>query len=328
MLVYPDNSPCDRDYLSRWFINGNHLIITDTWINENNINDISRYLKEIDNIIYDFTHNPFEFDNFILPSFDKPYTILINDFRFFYQHHPGVCWFPVFFYLWNQKNPLFYQTVDFELKTDSKNLGISCLNNMPSLHRMIFYHHIRDLLAQNKMLFTFKRIEYAGTSQDWNLLNNQERDWIAKNHTMATHDEQRYHNDVGISHSAYQDYALNVVTETTMDTGFLSEKICKPLASDQFFLVLASDQTIKFLSNIGFDTFVDLLDHKKYDNVKDMRDRIKIVTEYLVSIIDQNWSRLNQDYSQRLKKNRKWLFSREFENIITFQIVQSSQNWR
>lgn len=328
MLVYPSKSAADRDYLSKWFTKGKHLVITDTWVNENSIDSVAEFIKEVDHVIFDFSHNPWNFDNFVLPQLPVPHTILANDHRFFYQSSPNVCWFPVFFYIWNQKNPLWYQTIDFELKTTVKNIDISCLNATPSLHRMIFYHQIKNLVLTNKILFSFGRIQYAKKSPSWNLLQQEERQWIEKNHPIATEYESRYRYDVGISHEAYQHTALNIVTETTMNIGFLSEKICKPLASDQFFLVLAKDCTIKFLSNVGFDTFNDVIDHRRYDGIKDMRDRIQAIAEYVNEIADKKCTDLYATYRDRLEKNRKWLFGQEFENIITHQIAHISQNWR
>lgn len=328
MIVYPSAPTADRGYLSKWFAKGKHLVITDNWVNANSLDSVADFVKGVDHVIFDFSHNPWNFDNFVPPQLPVPYTVLANDHKFFYQSLPNVCWFPVFFYIWNQKNPLFYKEVDFELRSSSKHLDISCLNAMPHLHRMIFYHQIKNLVSQNKILFTFRHIQYAKKSSDWNLLQQEEREWIEKTHLIANEYKFRYKNDVGISHEAYQHTALNIVTETTTATGFLSEKICKPLASDQFFLVLAKDCTIKCLSNLGFDTFNDVIDHQRYDRILDMRDRIQAISDYVNEIADKKWTDLYAVYCDRLEKNRKWLFGQEFENIITYQISHAGQNWR
>jgi hypothetical protein len=69
-------------------------------------------------------------------------------------------------------------------------------------------------------------------------------------------------NDHTIGHPAYQDAWCNVVTETSGVISFTSEKIWKPIAAGQLFLVAGAPNTLSWLRDLGFHTFEDHYDTK------------------------------------------------------------------
>lgn len=71
----------------------------------------------------------------------------------------------------------------------------------------------------------------------------------------------------------YKESYINIVTETTFNNEvFLSEKIMRPLANYQPFLVFASVGTLEELKSLGFKTFNPII-NEEYDTIENMDER-------------------------------------------------------
>ena len=85
----------------------------------------------------------------------------------------------------------------------------------------------------------------------------------------------------------YETYNLEIVTETTVNAHFLTEKTIKPIASRMPFLILSSPGYLKYLRNIGYKTFSGVFD-ESYDNITATIPRVQAITSTLNTLISTN----------------------------------------
>jgi hypothetical protein len=130
-----------------------------------------------------------------------------------------------------------------------------CLNRKPHWHRVRLYQALQSLDLVDRGLVSMG-------SQDGpalrTLAQDRAHDDLAPN---ATADHYGIPNDiVSLGHLAnWQKCLLNVVTETFFDinkTGFVSEKIYKPIVGCRPFLVYDPDGATTWLHDRGFESFV------------------------------------------------------------------------
>ena len=205
----------------------------------------------------------------------------------------------------NQKLP--------DLTQDNKQYRYSCLNRNPSWHRLLFYTLLKKHNQLSNTIYTFyakdpynnNRITYGNKkdfgeyrSESMNNIQDFPISWIAYD-TQGT-------NDHGILHDAYTIAECNIVTESTMDVEFTSEKTWKPIASGQCFHIAGSVGTNAWLRSFGLETF---------DNVYDSTTNTITRLEQLVNQLDGNsmWTAENLD---KIKHNYDLFHSGEIEKTI------------
>jgi len=118
----------------------------------------------------------------------------------------------------------------------------------------------------------------------------------------------------------YEVTDIEVVLETLFDDArlHLTEKILRPIACGQPFIVAGTHGSLEYLRDYGFKTFGDVW-NEHYDLVQDPEERLIHVTDLMRQIAD--WSpdtraqKMNQardiaDY------NKKYFFSTEFFNLV------------
>lgn len=116
----------------------------------------------------------------------------------------------------------------------------------------------------------------------------------------------------------YTDTAMEVVCETVIDRVHLTEKICRPLACGQPFMVLAGAGTLKFLRDHGFQTFAPWID-ESYDLEPDAKTRIEMVLREMqrLSNMDHDHQRRWRDALQAvIEHNRQRFFSQALCNQV------------
>lgn len=128
-----------------------------------------------------------------------------------------------------------------------------CLNRKPHWHRQQLYGRLQalDLVAQGIVSMGGEGKAVTVLAQD------RDHDSLAPN---ATRDHYGIPNDiVSLGHeSNWCSHLVNIVTETFYDinrTGFVSEKIYKPIVGLRPFLVYDPDGGTKWLQERGFETY-------------------------------------------------------------------------
>lgn len=87
-------------------------------------------------------------------------------------------------------------------------------------------------------------------------------------------------NEINLSH--YNDTYFSIVTETSLVTKFFTEKIYKPIFNQHPFVVLGPVHTLKYLKELGFETFPEMFD-ESYDNCIDVKDRYNFLLKSIIS---------------------------------------------
>lgn len=197
----------------------------------------------------------------------------------------------------------------------------SCLNRNPRSHRLLLYTLLkRNSLLQN-MIFTFYPLDpYNG-----NNVYYSDKDQFGKYYHEAMQnkfdfpiswieEDTNASNDHTVSHDAYTKAECNIVTESTVDIEFTSEKLWKPIASGQFFHVIGSVGTNSWLSRFGFETF-----DSGYDSTTDSIQRLEQVVNQL---FDSMWTSEN---IEKVKHNYHLFHSGTVEKSILNSINTTAQ---
>lgn len=116
---------------------------------------------------------------------------------------------------------------------------------------------------------------------------------------------------------------VNLVTETSMYSGFVSEKTAKPLRAGQFFVLAAAAGTVAQLRAWGFDVFDDVFEGHAYDTIPDRRGRLQSLFDLVLRVKDRDWAILAQQYQARLQYNQHWIVGTKFRNLI----MRSFKKW-
>ncbi len=112
--------------------------------------------------------------------------------------------------------------------------------------------------------------------------------------------------------SAYTDAYVNVCCETNYGNPFLSEKIFKPMLTNQLCIAVGGQGMMSMLNNLGFDTFDDIIDHSRYDN-SETNTRVADVHKVLSEIQHYDWPSIYQATEARREYNRQKLLNFDIE---------------
>lgn len=167
-------------------------------------------------------------------------------------------------------------------------------------YKVVKYHGV-DFLEK------FKRIADS-------IPNVRARDIFAKS---------EYYHCARINEPGWIDSYLNLVTEPRIDdTGFVSEKVFKPIRAEQLFIIQGCPGTVEYLRSIGFDTFDDYIDHDRYDKEPDWIKRI----DMSLSVLDGIYKDIPAIFAatkKRRQRNRQYLASQELNDLLLKDILKS-----
>lgn len=293
------------EYFFNSFVPNNSLIVfPDVPFDKSEITD------NISTIIFDDCTNPINVSEHLQKINLDNFKILSGLFPYYENvPYPNVYFFP-FWAVW-----ISWQ--QYKFSNLEKHYLISCLNGTPNVHRKLLYLELNKKSYFKDMIFTFKNNPNYIPTPNEIVLTNLEHEEISKLPPMVTFlpSDLDIGIDLSISHPAYQESYINLVTETTVSNvvPMLSEKTFKPIVAGQLFVLVASPGSIEFLRKIGIDTFDDIIDHS-YDQELDVRQRIlKVVTE-LDRLTMLDIPKIYNNLSERLKKNSTYLNSEDFRN--------------
>ena len=142
------------------------------------------------------------------------------------------------------------------MTVDGMDTPFMCLNRKPHWHRRRLYDRMQDLGLVHKGLVSMGNDDGSAIQA---LSQDTVHDDLAPN---ATADHYGIVNDIvslGLL-SNWQRHFVNVVTETFYDinqTGFVSEKIYKPIVGCRPFLVYDPDGAVTWLRHRGFEPYVE-----------------------------------------------------------------------
>lgn len=125
----------------------------------------------------------------------------------------------------------------------------------------------------------------------------------------------------------YESTDIEVVLETLFDDSrlHLTEKILRPIAMGQPFILAATYGSLKYLREYGFKTFADCWD-ESYDMMTDSVDRMNKIIEimkHLASIHPDDKEKILTKARSIADYNKQYFFSKNFQQIINSELVDN-----
>ena len=282
-----------RTYLNQWF-KDDVVLITD--VDYENIEQTVRLLDPwpIHSRITDLTHNAMPDQRVSIPS----KIVLSADYTNWYMPKKGFVFFPIYMWAFGNKNMLWFEgdaLSKFDATAD-KTKTVMCLNNNQPPHRIWLYEEFKKLEVIDQMVYTWRG----------------ER--TLPNDNFGEH-------RIGVHHPVYSECAVNLVTETEMTTCSLSEKSCKPFMALQIPIIVGPPGCNKFLQDIGFDMFADLVPWHTWDSEQTQEVKLKKISQFVKKWI-LSGTILN-DYYQvlaRVKYNKQHFHSETLRSCIMYQM--------
>lgn len=311
-MIYNITGIKDRLYLYQWFYN-DILLVTDdfiwekgVWSQEKNkfldIN-IQEHLTAHTNkqIVLDLSQNCFPHNH--IPDCLVDQTTLTAMYDHWYnQTSANIHFFPIWMYMYSNRNNFngMYRNRFDALGT--KTQGVMCLNRGGREHRVKFYELMKDY--KGRMCLTAPIVDGLPWQTERLPDDVLDIDGLPMN-------------DVGIENPVYDQYAVNVVTETQIDFPSLTEKCCKPFIARQIPIIVGNPGVNQFLVDLGIDMFEDVVPWRSWDNQNDKNIKLKMIADFIKSWVDSG--NVLRDYNlvqDRVEKNKQYFHSDKFREII------------
>jgi len=212
------------------------------------------------------------------------------------------------FHRWNNTNyPKVFMGSKF---IDSKQNVFQCLNNMMRPHRVVLI----ERMAKSKKIF-----QYGVISSKVGKYENHSSPLIKVDDVTEDGTETRFGLQTQFSNKCY----IDVVTETSVDYQFITEKSLKPFMLLQFPIIFGYSGIIQYFRDKGFDMFDDIIDHS-YDKLSNdnLTEKSDMIVSELERLCDLDWNTLNIDNKSRLKHNQYLLNKYNFESKRTEAIAE------
>ena len=210
-----------------------------------------------------------------------------------------------------------------------KKYKVSCLNGVPRFHRIYNWLTLKEKPYADNFLFSMHRrpddlIGSKPRDDDYNLSDNMLETWNSIQSGLGYKTVSlMIKTFADLSHPAYADSYINLVTETTVvPKVFVTEKTWKPVASGQLFLIIGNPGTVDYLRSQGVDVFDDIIDHKYYDDETDWQARILKVHRLIEDLLEQDLYKINQDTVERRKRNSERFFAGNFDQQYQLKIQE------
>lgn len=115
-------------------------------------------------------------------------------------------------------------------------------------------------------------------------------------------------------------FDIHLVAETLFDTQktHLTEKVLKPVAMEQPFILFAGPNSLEYMRDYGFQTFACCWD-ESYDEIEDSQERYAAITNLisnLNSLTRSQYNRILKRAKLIAKNNREHFYSQEFEDLL------------
>jgi hypothetical protein len=125
----------------------------------------------------------------------------------------------------------------------------------------------------------------------------------------------------------YETTDIEIVLETLFDDQriYLTEKILRPIAVGQPFILAGTPNSLKYLRSYGFKTFSDCWD-ESYDMMTDSIERMNKITDIMKNISCMSSAKREKMLVRAhaiADHNKQYFFSNEFQNLIINELKQN-----
>ena len=258
--------------------------------------------------------------NFLLLSSDSSHHLAKSNL----VYHP--------FYYYFLKDVLKDQVIDNNrINCAKRRYKVCCLNGTPRPHIIYNYLVLKNKSYFDDLFFSIHTdpINIKNDRGDEPLLPDSiitEWNDVSANLPMFG-DTNICDKHLDLSHPAYRNSYINLVTETTVAHNFfISEKTWKPIAAGQLFLLFGCTGAIDHLRGYGIDTFDDIINHDYYDTEIDPFKRMFKLHEVLDDLIKENLHEIFVKTYDRRKQNMHLFYDTDLDKRYTDDIQQLIQN--
>jgi hypothetical protein len=232
---------------------------------------------------------------------------------------------------------------------------VSCRKRYMSLNRRPHYHRIMmlTLLEQRKLIESgtismprdFQEPDIGWDENQWNLrrlwdelkelqigfLDRYESAFVSlydKLPLIADRPDFETNHALDFNTDLYSEHPINLITETLCFTtsAFASEKIWKPMAAKQIFLVLSGPYYLEGLRKLGFRTFAPYI-NEDYDLERDPIERANMVArelKRLISISDELFFETIQNCQSVLEHNQQLIVNQsKIKHIVSKELIKT-----
>lgn len=250
----------------------------------------------------------------------------------------GIDWFEHFFwsnwrYTEYYTNKRFHETLSKIATVENKNKNFVCLNRNLRYQRLAL---VSELCRHNLQIGN--HITLTGGSEIPNPLSNECQK--VRSHILQDTKKIRYFNKFIENYKPiksmffqetdnyrylsippleyYYDTFYELVTETEVgeNTLFLTEKILKPIALYQPFLLFGNPFSLKYLRSLGYETFPEMFD-ESYDEEKSLNKRFNMIIQQVLEFRNLSRAKKANRYRSvihKLRHNKK-LFDKRMEGM-------------
>jgi hypothetical protein len=230
----------------------------------------------------------------------------------------------VFFPVWVYSKSIAYTKGDWPIH-NVRQYKVSSLNRFPSAHRVYLYYALSKQPYFNEMMLSFYGLRNpylngANIELGHSAYHALPADAIAELKDMSLYREavpgdSKWDNDHSFTHQAFLNSYLNIISESTAQYHFFSEKTCKPLAAGQFFLSVNGTNSTNTLRTLGFDCFDEVFNNHSHEQHASFVDRIDSMLAMLAPIYEQI-ELLYWDRYARAQYNKQYFMSDDFRNKL------------
>jgi hypothetical protein len=205
------------------------------------------------------------------------------------------------------------------------NYGISCLNNRPTLHRLLLGYNFYKNNLLDDIIFSQNNTPWIRGGRDLEYLEKIQDFDIYQNLLPITYQEpptdyQMFVNvGLSINHPAYIDAFCNIVTESEIETGLqiTTEKTFKPFISAQVPVFYSCPGHLLYLKELGFEVMENIIPGG-YDHLL-MEERI----QKIIWLVKQGKRYIEDFYAQHIREiqhNLELMYSSDVEKKIISNI--------
>ena len=207
------------------------------------------------------------------------------------------------------------------LTSDNKKFFFDALLGRRKLHRDDVYHGISHV----KNIVTYFVTPNEDDIRD---RSNQEFIWPTEILDKPTHPVCFTMQDLDIDGvtlslskiipvDIYNQTHYSLVAETCVDNrwSFFTEKIAKPIIAGRMFLVAGGQYYLKNLRDLGFKTFINVID-ESYDNEPDSQTRVEMILSQVKWLETQDPRKILQQIQHITAHNQQHIFNTEWQAPI------------
>ena len=198
----------------------------------------------------------------------------------------------------------------FTFNHSSKKYNFLYLNKQKRNHRLALYNRLQTERCLDHSLYSF-----MGLENPIKLNPAYELPWIdVNNYPWVGRDQDIYE-------KPYNESCCSIVSESTVNEIFLTEKTWKPIIAKQLFVIHGSTGILKKLRELGFQTFNNIWD-ESYDTENDPDKKIDMITDVCKFIKARDWKTLYTQTESIREHNHQHFFKKNsLSKIINKELL-------